>query len=613
MSVFEGLDTEAYDRSYSDAELVRRILQYFRAQRRRLAVIAGTVLLTVIADLSQPLIIAQGVSLLASNPPPAVLIGLVALVYVTACMGWGTNLIRRRNTGRAVGDMVRDMRSDAFQAAMSHDLSFYDEFAAGKIVSRITSDTQEFAQMIVLVTDLIGQIIVLLVLTLILALTEWRLTLVLMIIAPMIMASALLFRRIARRASQQASRALANVNSNIQESVSGISVAKNFRQEATMYADFGGTNRQAYAISLRRGLVLSMVFPTLNSLSGLGTGILVYFGARSALAGAISVGAWYLFIRSMQYFWDPLTNIASFWSQFQAGLASAERIFALIDAEPVVVQIEQQPVPTVRGDIRFERVRFQYSQQEIVLPGLDLHIRPGETVAFVGHTGAGKSSIAKLVARFYEFQGGSIQIDGRDIRTLDLGQYRSHLGIVSQTPFLFSGTVLENIRYARPEATDAEIEAMARRIGNGEWLETLPQGLQTDVGERGSRLSMGQRQLVVLTRVLVHNPSIFILDEATASIDPFTESQIQQALNLILAGRTSILIAHRLSTVRAADRIVVLRQGEIIEEGNHESLMRQGGHYAELYNTYFRHQSLEYIENARNALTSMTVGIDQAP
>src|SRR5439155_14327107 len=193
---------------------------------------------------------------------------------------------------------------------------------------------------------------------------------------------------------------------------------------------------------------------------------------------------------------------------------------------------------------------------------------------------------------------------GRDIRSLDLAEFRRRLGIVSQVPFLFAGTVLDNIRYARPEAADAEIEEMARQIGGGEWIETLPDGLRSDVGERGSRLSMGQRQLVVLTRVLVHNPSIFILDEATASIDPFTEYQIQQALNLILANRTSILIAHRLSTVKSADRIIVLRNGQIVEQGNHESLMRQGGHYAELYNTYFRHQSLQYIHEASNRLSS---------
>ena len=278
----------------------------------------------------------------------------------------------------------------------------------------------------------------------------------------------------------------------------------------------------------------------------------------------------------------------------QSGLSAAERVFALVDADPNVVQSEQQEVPKLKGDIRFDHLQFQYTSSEVVLPDFDLHIQAGENLAFVGHTGAGKSSIAKLIARFYEFQGGRLLIDGRDIRTLELHQYRRQLGIVSQVPFLFSGTVADNIRYALPSVTEVEMLAMARRIGDGEWLETLPDGLSTSVGERGNRLSMGQRQLVALMRVLVQRPAIFILDEATASIDPFTEWQIQQALNLILHETTSILIAHRLSTVKAADRIIVMEKGRIIQEGNHEGLLAQGGHYAMLYNTYFRHQSLAY-------------------
>jgi ATP-binding cassette subfamily B protein len=290
----------------------------------------------------------------------------------------------------------------------------------------------------------------------------------------------------------------------------------------------------------------------------------------------------------------PILNLTSFWAQIQSGLSAAERAFALIDADPNVAQLSRQAVPALRGEIQFEHLNFRYSDQEPILRDFSLHIRPVENLALVGHTGAGKSSIARLIARFYEFQEGQLLIDGRDIRTFDLPEYRRQLGIVSQSPFLFSGTVADNIKYAAPNATEAEIKAMARRIGDGEWLETLPNGLETEVGERGARLSMGQRQLVALMRVLVQKPAIFILDEATASIDPFTEWQIQQALSLILANSTSILIAHRLSTVKAADRIVVMREGAIIEEGNHAGLLEQAGHYAELYNTYFRHQSLDY-------------------
>ncbi|HCI79110.1 MAG TPA: ABC transporter ATP-binding protein, partial [Ktedonobacter sp.] len=239
-------------------------------------------------------------------------------------------------------------------------------------------------------------------------------------------------------------------------------------------------------------------------------------------------------------------------------------------------------------------VLFSYDDRQTVLRDFNLTIRAGETVALVGHTGAGKSSLGRLVSRFYEFQGGQLLIDGRDIRTFDLQDYHRRLGVVPQIPFLFSGTVADNIRYARPEASDTEVEDIASRIGNGDWIESLPNGLQTQVGEEGKSLSMGQRQLVALARVLLQDPAIIILDEATASVDPLTEAQIQEGLDVVLKNRTSIIIAHRLSTIRYADRILVLDNGRVVEEGSHDALMQRGGHYADLYNTYFRHQSPDY-------------------
>jgi ATP-binding cassette subfamily B protein len=310
----------------------------------------------------------------------------------------------------------------------------------------------------------------------------------------------------------------------------------------------------------------------------------------------LSPGDWYLFMQAVGFYWWPLTNIASFWSQFQDGLSAAERAFALIDAEPKVVQLAAEPVDGLRGEVEFRHLRLTYTGTEEVLPDFSLKIRPRETMALVGHTGAGKSSVARLIARFYEFQDGELLVDGHDIRRLDLGQYRRHIGIVPQEPFLFSGTVRDNIRYGRPDASDEAVHETAMRISHGEWLDGLSDGLDTDAGERGANLSMGQRQLVALARVLLKDPAIFILDEATASVDPFTETQIQEGLETIMRDRTAILIAHRLSTVRNADRIVVMKEGRIIEEGAHDQLLAEGGHYAELYNTYFRHQSLEYVE-----------------
>jgi ABC-type multidrug transport system fused ATPase/permease subunit len=269
-----------------------------------------------------------------------------------------------------------------------------------------------------------------------------------------------------------------------------------------------------------------------------------------------------------------------------------------------VVQTGSDTLDQVLGEIRFENVAFHYKEDEPVLKDFSLTIHAGETLALVGHTGSGKSSIAKLIARFYEFQGGRILVDEHDVRSLDLENYRQFLGIVTQSPFLFDGTIADNIRYGCQDADDAEVESVAKQVGGGDWLDSLQDGLETQVGERGGSLSMGQRQLVALARVLLQDPAIFILDEATASVDPLTETLIQEGLDEILKRRTSIVIAHRLSTIKNADRIIVLREGEIIEEGDHESLLVQGGHYAELYNTYFRHQSLDYIESAGELLAA---------
>jgi ATP-binding cassette subfamily B protein len=602
MGFFSTFGADKYDRQYTDRYLLQRLVTYFAPHRRRILAIVVLVLSFSVISSAIPVLISFGIDLLQEQAPESAIALLLGALFVSALLAYALAWLRRRLTGRVVADVTAQLRKDAFDAAVHRDLAFYDENKSGKIVSRITSDTQELSQTILISSDIISQIFEFIILFAVLVFLEWRLALIVLGMMPVTLALAMFFRRLARLATRQGARAMAVVNDNIQESVAGISVAKNFRQESKFYEAFVEINRQSYKVNLRRGFVLATVFPALNAMLGFAIALVVYVGAQLVLGGVINIGTWYLFIQGIDRFWFPFINLSAFWSQLQQGLSAIERIFALIDAENTVIQTDDQPVPRLRGQIEFEDVVFEYKNGERVLDGFNLTIHPGESIAFVGHTGAGKSTIAKLIERFYEFQGGSIRIDGRDIRSLNMTQYRSQLGIVPQAPFLFSGSVLDNIRYARPSATDEEIAAIAHSVGDGEWLETLPEGLQTQVGERGARLSMGQRQLVSLMRVLVQRPAIFILDEATASIDPFTEEQIQQALDLILAQATSILIAHRLSTVRSADRIIVLKTGQIIEQGSHQVLMEQGGHYAELYNTYFRHQSLEYIESARARL-----------
>jgi ATP-binding cassette subfamily B protein len=597
--IMDGLDAEAYDRQYSDRVLVSRILKYFRPQAKKIGIISVAIVANSLVTTALPIVISQGLDDLQKNPTQALLARITIILVVLGVAGWLFNAVRQWLSAAAIGDVTLKLREDAFDAVLQRDLSFYDQFASGKIVSRVTSDTQALSQVVSLTTDLLSQLLLIVLLIGYLFSVNVQLTLITLALAPFIVATALAFRKIARNTITQSRRINAVVSSHIQETVSGIGIAKTFRQEQAIYQEFLDVNRQSFRTKIRSGYTFSSIFPILNIMAGIGTAALVYFGGRSAQTGALTAGEWYLFIQGLALFWFPLTSIASFWSQLQLGLAAGERVFALLDNEPKVVQTDNIKLPEIHGEIEFRQMDFQYNENEPVLRDFSLKINAGEALALVGHTGSGKSSIGKLIARFYEYQGGDLLIDRHDIRTLDLADYRSHLGIVTQTPFLFDGTVMDNIRYGKPDATDAEVEHIARQVGNGDWIASLPQGLATPVGERGSSLSMGQRQLVALTRVLLQNPSIFILDEATASVDPLTETLIQEGLDTLMAGRTSIVIAHRLSTIRNADRIIVLRKGEIIEQGTHDQLLAQGGHYAELYNTYFRHQSLSYIENAR--------------
>ena len=605
--ILDGLDTDSYDREYGDLELVRRILGYFRARARDMLIAGGGILGNAAMGAVVPLIISRGIDIAAVDPDAGRLLWLGALALAAQSLGWLLNYFRQRHSARAIGDVVLALRRDVFSAVVEQDLSFFDEQPSGKIVSRVTSDTRDFATTVDLTMNLVSQVLSVVIIAGIALNINVKLTLLMIALTPVVFVIALSFRRIARKATRNSRRVRAQVNANIQESVSGIAVAKSFRQEKAMYEEFAGLNRQAYRIGLVRGITMVSIFPVLGATFGIALAIILYQGGATVLQGlpaggapgGLTVGGWYLFMQAMGYFWFPMTSVASFWSQFQDGLSAAERVFALIDAEPRVLQNDCRDVPRLRGEVAFRGVSLAYTEDEVVLREFSLEIASGEKVALVGHTGAGKTSVARLLARLYEFQKGQILVDGNDIRSFDLGAYRRQLGVVPQVPFLFTGTVCDNIRYGRPEASLQDAHEAAEQVGGGAWLGDLEDGLDTDVGERGARLSMGQRQLVALTRVLLQDPSILILDEATASVDPFTEALIQEGLRAVMKGRTSIIIAHRLSTVRHADRIIVMREGRIIEEGNHEALLSGGGHYAELYNTYFRHQSLEYVEQSR--------------
>ena len=594
--ILDGLDTESYDRVYPDKELVRRIVRMFRLHRKKMAFIAVALFLNSLVGAAAPVLIAKIIDYVGKdsnfNAILAVSVGVAAL----GVFGWYFSYFHERYITEVIGDVVYIVRSEAFEQTLSHDMSFFDEHSSGRIVSRIASDTQDFSTVVVLVADLASQVLMILLLTVWLFTISFPLTLLLLAMAPLAAAIALGFRKVARKVTMNAKRANAEINAQIQESVAGIMIAKTFRKEGVLYEEFRKNNGLSYRVGLRRGIVLNTIFPVISFTAGTANAVLALGGGSFVLGGSLTMGEWYLFMQAVGFFWWPLLNISSFWSQFQDGLAAAERIFSLMDRTPRVKQTGATVLPKLKGEIEFKNLSFAYNEKEQVLKDFSLLVEPGKTLAIVGHTGAGKSSIARLIARYYEFQEGELLVDGEDLRGLDLESFRKNIGYVPQEPFLFRGTVRENIRYGFPEASDELVQAAALHLGRGDWLDDFADGLDTEVGERGSGVSYGQRQLIALARVVLKNPRVFILDEATASVDPFTEAQIQEGLASLLRGRTTVVIAHRLSTVKAADRIIVLDKGRIVEEGSHEELLERGEGYADLYRTYFRHQSLAYIE-----------------
>ena len=595
-----GLEAEQYDRLYKDKDLLNRITKYFRPYRRQMVIVTLFLTLTAFTYAAIPLMTSIAITNLETNREPIYLVFIIISIFSLNCLAWIFNYFRQKYSSMVIGNIVLDLRQDANAAVLDRDLSSFDKNPIGKIVSRMNTDSRDFGQIVELTMQVLSSLFMIGLLLVVMFFINLFLALIFMISIPAFFIVAFTYRKVARRMTLLGQRALASVNAYVKESFSGIQIAKTFRQERKLYDKFKEVNNQSYDVNLKKGFVLVSIFPALAVVQGIVLTLIIYFGGNFVIGGELSVGDLYLFLQSLSMLFFPLLVIAAFWPQLQLGLAASERIFALIDNLPAVVQNDNRKPEKFKGEIEFRNLSFHYDEGKEVFKDFSLTIHPGESVAIVGHTGAGKSSLAKLLARFYEFQGGDILIDGISIRDFDLKEYRKQIGIISQTPFLWATTLLNNVKYGVDSATEKEVTDALDKAGGTDWVKDLNYGLSTYVGERGSLISMGQRQLIVFARTLLQDPSILILDEATASVDPFTETRIQDAFEKTIKGRTSIIIAHRLWTVRHVDRIIVLDHGNIIEEGSHDELMARGGKYANLYNTYFRHQSLEYIEKIKN-------------
>lgn len=595
-----GLGEEGYDRIYSDKELFSRVLKLFKPYKRSMTIVIIFICLTSVTYGLTPFLMSLIIKQLELRSDPYILIFFIIGTLILNSLGFIFNYVDRRTSNRMVYGVCYSLRRQTNLRVLEQDLSFFDKYPTGRIVSRINSDGQKFGGSVTMFTQLIASFLMVIIVLIPMLFISVLLTGVFMLIVPVVIAFTLSFRKITRRKSVLGQRSLAQVNAFVQESMAGIQIIKNFRKEENQFDNFEKINKQSYRVNMSRALYLSILFPSLDILVAVLYALLIFFGGNFIIQGTLDGGDIYLFLQSSLILFEPLLQIASFWPQFQEGLAAAERIFALQDSQSYIKQGDYV-LDSIKGKIEFENLGFEYVAGKPVFKDFNLEIQPGETVAIVGHTGAGKSSLTKILLRLYEFQLGDVRIDGHSIRDISLTEFRRSLGFIPQVPFLWADTIENNVKYGAQEASREEVIWALEQSGGMEWIKNLDQGLDTFILERGKVLSMGQRQLIVFARVLLQNPSILILDEATASVDPFTELQIQEAMEKVMQGRTTIVIAHRLTTVRNVDRILVLDYGRIVEEGNHDNLMEKNGYYARLYNTYFRHQSYEFMTSIKDS------------
>jgi ATP-binding cassette subfamily B protein len=494
--------------------------------------------------------------------------------------------------------VLRDMRDDIFVHIHKLSLGYFTKHEAGDVMSRLTNDMDTLQQIIGFgLVQVISSVLLLVWIVFVMFRDNIPFAIISLITLPLMLIFTKWFSDQARKAFRQARQEIGSVNADLQESISGVREVQAFSRESENIENFRSSNAANRDANIKAQAYTSALSPTLEALSYVSLAIVACVGGIAILNGgqfwgaAVSLGLIITFIQYTQRFNQPVQQIALLWTNIQSAIAGGERIFNLLNEQP---ELTDKPtavaIPQIMGEVRFENVWAEYNPGEPVLRGVNIHAKPGQTVAVVGPTGAGKTTIINLLPRFWDVKEGSVTIDGRDLRDVTQASLRQQIGIVLQDTFLFSDTVLNNIRYAKPDATDEEVIAAAQLSRAHSFIERLPDGYQTVLGERGSGLSQGQRQLISIARVALSDPRILILDEATSSVDTRTEREIQKAFEVLLHGRTSFVIAHRLSTIRNADQVLVLNHGEIIEQGTHHELLAAKGFYYNLYTSQFRRQ-----------------------
>ncbi len=570
-----------------DQNVVRRMLPFLTPHRGQLLVAAFLVLVTSCATMAGPFLIKVAIDDGIAKGDTRIL-AFAAVFFLLSLITMGVSSYTQGAMIAAISQrMLHALRVKVVIHLQKLSFRYLDSNEIGVIIARVTSDVNAlnnaFSQgTMTLVADLLGLGLILGVMLIL----DPALSLVTFIVLPIMFLITRVFSGQARQRFREVRFRVGKVYANLQENISGVRVAQSFTREDLNYRQFQGTNRENLDASVRAARVMAAFPPAVELVTALAIGLVIVYGGYRVLNDQMSVGVLVAFLSYVQQFFMPIREISAWYTNLQQAMAGGERIFALLDTDPEITDKAGAPaLPAVDGHVRFEDVTFGYDPEQPVLTGINLEAKPGETIALVGPTGAGKTSIVNLLMRFYDVQEGRITIDGQDLRDVQIQTLRRQVGMVLQDSFLFSGTILENIRYGKPDASMAEVTAAAQAVGIDGFIQRLPDGYDTAVMERGGRLSVGQRQLICFARALLVDPHILILDEATSSVDAHTEMLIQRALATLLQGRTAFVIAHRLSTIKNADSILVLREGKIVERGAHDALLAAQGFYAELYTT----------------------------
>jgi len=571
----------------------------WRRTRRRLATLARlttpyrtrtifsifSLLLATATALLPPLLAKYAIDDGIRNHDLAALWLIVGAFLLAGLANWGMSYVQTYLTGWVGERILADLRMKLFGHLQRLSLGFFERNRAGVIISRLTNDVEALDQLVTDgVTTLVQSTLTLIGTAILLFVLDWRLALATLAVIPLMSIGTILFRIYSARAYASVRERLGLVTATLAEDIAGMRIVQAFTRERRNIANFREVAEEYREANMRTVILNAVYFPFVDLVSTVALAVVLGYGGHLYFQGALTLGTLFAFLLYVQNFFDPVQQLSQLYSTFLSATAALDKIIDVLDEEPQVVDKPSAgELPPITGHVRFDHVRFGYGEGPDVLPDLDLDVPAGTTVALVGHTGAGKSTIAKLLARFYDPREGPITFDGVDLRDVTQSSLRRQLGIVPQEGFLFAGTVAENIAFGRPDATPKDIAGAAQAVGAQEFILRLENGYETEVQERGSRLSLGQRQLIALARALLADPRVLILDEATSSVDIGTERKIEQALRLLLSGRTAFIIAHRLSTIRDADVIVVLEHGRIVEQGTHDELMRKRGLYTSLY------------------------------